>query len=119
MLPSGDYISPTFNYQPRLNKPVLSYWIVAVLQVFDVSSVCSGCRLALGALTILLRRCSCVGGGQPGKPASGATAWRRAAAGHCSSPHLHRHLHLDLHELTLLLLRAGGALSERRRLFCC
>ena len=33
MMERGDYVSPTFNYQPRLNKPVLSYWIVAgVLQ---------------------------------------------------------------------------------------
>ncbi len=29
MIERGDYIGPTFNYQPRLNKPVLSYWIVA------------------------------------------------------------------------------------------
>ena len=29
MIERGDYVSPTFNYEPRLNKPVLSYWIVA------------------------------------------------------------------------------------------
>ena len=29
MIERGDFVSPTFNYQPRLNKPVLSYWIVA------------------------------------------------------------------------------------------
>jgi 4-amino-4-deoxy-L-arabinose transferase-like glycosyltransferase len=29
MIERGDYVSPTFNYEPRLNKPVLSYWVVA------------------------------------------------------------------------------------------
>ncbi len=29
MIESGNYISPTFNYEPRLNKPPLSYWAVA------------------------------------------------------------------------------------------
>ncbi len=38
MLESGDYINPTFNFQPRFNKPVLPYWIVAVFyHGFDVS----------------------------------------------------------------------------------
>src|SRR2546426_10229250 len=31
MVHTGDYITPTFNGQKRLNKPVLSYWIVAGL----------------------------------------------------------------------------------------
>src|SRR6476660_10464995 len=29
MIERGDYVGPTFNYEPRFNKPVLSYWIVA------------------------------------------------------------------------------------------
>ena len=38
MIESGDYVNPSFNYEPRFNKPVLSYWIVAGLyQVFGVS----------------------------------------------------------------------------------
>ena len=38
MLESGDYLNPSFNYEPRFNKPVLSYWIVAALyHVFGVS----------------------------------------------------------------------------------
>ena len=28
MIESGDYINPSFNYHPRFNKPVLSYWAV-------------------------------------------------------------------------------------------
>ena len=31
MIERGDYVNPTFNYEPRFNKPVLSYWIVAGL----------------------------------------------------------------------------------------
>jgi hypothetical protein len=29
MLEAHDFLNPTFNYLPRFNKPVLSYWIVA------------------------------------------------------------------------------------------
>jgi len=29
MIESSDFLNPTFNYRPRLNKPPLSYWIVA------------------------------------------------------------------------------------------
>ena len=29
MVLTGDFISPSFNGQPRFNKPVLSYWVVA------------------------------------------------------------------------------------------
>jgi 4-amino-4-deoxy-L-arabinose transferase-like glycosyltransferase len=38
MLERGDWINPTFNYEPRFNKPVLAYWVVAVLyKMFGVS----------------------------------------------------------------------------------
>ena len=38
MIERGDYVNPTFNYEPRFNKPVLSYWIVAAFyRVFGVS----------------------------------------------------------------------------------
>ena len=38
MVESGDYVNPSFNYQPRFNKPVLSYWIVAAsYHAFGVS----------------------------------------------------------------------------------
>ena len=30
MLLSGDYITPHFNFQPRFDKPVLFYWLVAL-----------------------------------------------------------------------------------------
>ena len=38
MIEANDFLNPTFNYLPRFNKPVLSYWIVAgFYQVFGVS----------------------------------------------------------------------------------
>src|SRR4051794_18780207 len=55
MLERGDFVSPTFNYLPRLNKPVLSYWIVAGF--YKISGVSVGVQrlpIALGALTMIL-----------------------------------------------------------------
>jgi 4-amino-4-deoxy-L-arabinose transferase-like glycosyltransferase len=54
MIESGDYISPTFNYEPRLNKPPLSYWVVAAFyRSFGVSLLASRLPIALGAMVIL------------------------------------------------------------------
>ena len=54
MVLSGDYINPSFNDQPRFNKPVLSYWIVALLyQAFGVSVAVERVGIALGAMGIL------------------------------------------------------------------
>jgi len=53
MIESGDYINPSFNYEPRFNKPVLSYWIVAgMYHVFGVSITVE--RLAIAALALIM-----------------------------------------------------------------
>jgi 4-amino-4-deoxy-L-arabinose transferase-like glycosyltransferase len=53
MLERGDLVNPSFNYEPRFNKPVLSYWIVAGLyQVFGVSVGVQ--RLAIAAAALLM-----------------------------------------------------------------
>jgi 4-amino-4-deoxy-L-arabinose transferase-like glycosyltransferase len=55
MLERGDYIAPTFNYQPRLNKPVLSYWIVGLwYEVFGVSVLVQRIPIALAGVTLVL-----------------------------------------------------------------
>ena len=55
MVESGDYVTPVFNGQPRLNKPVLSYWIVAGLyNLFGVSVTVERLGIAIGAMGILL-----------------------------------------------------------------
>src|SRR4051794_32975424 len=54
MIDRGDYIFPTFNYEPRLNKPVLSYWIVAgFYQVFGISVAVQRVPIALGAMVMI------------------------------------------------------------------
>ena len=53
MIESGDYINPSFNYEPRFNKPVLSYWIVAgMYRVFGVSIAVE--RLAIALLAMIM-----------------------------------------------------------------
>ena len=53
MIESGDYINPSFNYEPRFNKPVLSYWVVAGLyRVFGVSITVE--RAAIAALAMIM-----------------------------------------------------------------
>src|SRR5512134_1540776 len=55
MIESGDYISPTFNYEPRLNKPVLSYWIVAAFyKLFGISVAVERVPIAAGGLVLIL-----------------------------------------------------------------
>src|SRR3954471_4823130 len=54
MIERGDYVSPTFNYEPRLNKPVLSYWIVAAFyKAFGVSVGVQRLAITLGAMGLL------------------------------------------------------------------
>ena len=55
MMERGDFVTPFFNYEPRINKPVLSYWIVgAFYHVFGVSVGVERLTIALGALLIVL-----------------------------------------------------------------
>jgi 4-amino-4-deoxy-L-arabinose transferase-like glycosyltransferase len=55
MIVTGDYVTPVFNGAERLNKPVLSYWIVAALyQAFGVSVGVERFGIAIGALGIVL-----------------------------------------------------------------
>ena len=55
MIERGDWISTTFNYEPRLNKPPLSYWVVgAFYKVAGVSLGAARLPIALGAVVILV-----------------------------------------------------------------
>jgi 4-amino-4-deoxy-L-arabinose transferase-like glycosyltransferase len=54
MIESGDYVNPSFNYQPRFNKPVLSYWVVAgFYHVLGISVASQRIPIALSALVIM------------------------------------------------------------------
>lgn len=65
MIETGDFVSPSFNDQPRFNKPPLSYWIVAAFyKIFGVSELTERLPIALGALLMIaiaygLGRMSC------------------------------------------------------------
>ena len=54
MIEANDFLNPTFNYLPRFNKPVLSYWIVAaVYRLAGVSVTAQRFAIAIGAMVII------------------------------------------------------------------
>src|SRR5215831_17404518 len=54
MIESANYTDPTFNYRPRLNKPALSYWIVAAsYRLFGISERSERLPIALGAVILM------------------------------------------------------------------
>jgi 4-amino-4-deoxy-L-arabinose transferase-like glycosyltransferase len=121
MLESGDYLNPSFNYEPRFNKPVLSYWIVAgMYRVFGVSIAVE--RLGIAALAMIMI----------------VAAWflARAASSHSLAPPLaalglavgprffmfSRRIFVDMAvttmmTLTLLFFALAERYPSRRRLF--
>ena len=55
MMERGDYVNPRFNYEPRINKPVLSYWIVAgFYHLFGVSVGVERIPIALGGIVLIV-----------------------------------------------------------------
>ena len=53
MIERGDWVNPTFNYEPRFNKPVLAYWVVGVLyKTFGVSVGVE--RMAIAGLALVM-----------------------------------------------------------------
>lgn len=54
MLARGDLLNPSFNNQPRFNKPPLNYWIVAgFYQVFGDTVAVERLAITLGALILI------------------------------------------------------------------
>jgi 4-amino-4-deoxy-L-arabinose transferase-like glycosyltransferase len=120
MIQRGDLISPTFNYQPRLNKPVLSYWIVAAFyKVFHVSVGVQRLPIALGAVAMILAALLLA------RAAGNLEAGLWAAAGLAVAPRLvmfGRRIFIDIYismfmALTLLFFALAERYPERRRLF--
>jgi 4-amino-4-deoxy-L-arabinose transferase-like glycosyltransferase len=131
MIQRGDFVSPTFNYLPRLNKPVLSYWIVAAFyKIFGVSVGVQRLPIALGALAMILTAFLLAKAGADPPAANGArgTATESAfwaAAGLAVAPRLMmfgRRIFIDIYismfmALTLLFFALAERYPERRRLF--
>jgi 4-amino-4-deoxy-L-arabinose transferase-like glycosyltransferase len=54
MIETGDYVSPSFNGNPRFNKPPLTYWIVAAsYQIFGVSEWSERLPIVLAAMGLI------------------------------------------------------------------
>ncbi|HEU4686310.1 MAG TPA: glycosyltransferase family 39 protein [Nitrospira sp.] len=61
MLETGDWMSPTFNYEPRYAKPVLVYWLMASsYTLFGVNEFAARFPSALFGLLLILLQYSCL-----------------------------------------------------------
>ena len=124
MMDRGDYINPTFNYEPRINKPVLSYWIVAgFYHLFGISVGVQRIPIALGGI-VLIATAFFLGRIASSGPQSRDAAWW-AALGLAVSPRLvmfARRIFIDIYismfmALTLLCFALAERYPARRRLF--
>ncbi|MEK6302492.1 MAG: glycosyltransferase family 39 protein [Acidobacteriota bacterium] len=120
MIESGDYINPTFNYQPRFNKPPLSYWVVAGLyKLFGVSESVERLAIALAALVMIATAYGL------GRCAFSREAGLLAAIGLAASPRFlmfSRRIMIDVYlamfmALALLLFMLAERHPERRRFY--
>jgi 4-amino-4-deoxy-L-arabinose transferase-like glycosyltransferase len=124
MMERGDYINPTFNYEPRINKPVLSYWIVAAFyQLFGVSPGVQRIPIAIGGIVLIAVAFFLARAAAPPAVQSQAAWW--AALGLAVSPRLvmfARRIFIDIYismfmALTLLFFALSERYPHRRRLF--
>jgi 4-amino-4-deoxy-L-arabinose transferase-like glycosyltransferase len=120
MIEAHDFINPSFNYLPRFNKPILSYWIVAAFyKLFGVSVGVQRFPIALGAMLILA--CAFVLGRLAGEGRREAGLW--AAVGLAAAPRLvmfARRIFIDIWitafmAMTLTFFALSEAYPDRRR----
>ena len=120
MIESGDYINPSFNYQPRFNKPPLSYWVVAgFYKLFGISESVERLAIALAALVMIATAYGL------GHAVLSKEAGLLAAIGLAASPRFlmfSRRIMIDVYlamfmSLALLLFILAERHPERRR-FC-
>ena len=123
MMERGDYVSPTFNYEPRQNKPVLSYWIVAAFyHLFGVSVGVQRLPIALAAVVLIATAFLLALAATPRKDVA-AALW--AAVGLAVTPRLlmfARRIFIDVYismfmGLTLLCFALSERYPARRRTF--
>ena len=122
MMEAGDYVTPSFNFQLRMNKPVLSYWNVAAsYHLFGVSEWSERLPIALGGLAIIATAFAL------GRLAGGTIAGLLAALVLSTSPRLlllARRIIIDIHitmwmGLVLLFFALAEVRPDRRRLYLC
>ena len=124
MMERGDYVNPRFNYEPRINKPVLSYWIVTgFYRAFGVSVGVQRIPIAIGGIVLIATAFFLARAASDLGRLSMAAWW--AAVGLAVSPrHLmfSRRIFIDIYismfmALTLLCFALSERYPERRRLF--
>jgi 4-amino-4-deoxy-L-arabinose transferase-like glycosyltransferase len=128
MIERGDYVFPTFNYEPRTNKPVLSYWIVAACyRLFGVSVAAQRIPIAFGAMVLIasafVLALVAAPRGADARPA-GLDAGLWAALGLAITPRLlmfARRIFIDVYisafmALTLMFFALAERYPDRRRL---
>ena len=122
MMERGDYINPTFNYEPRINKPVLSYWIVAgFYHLFGISPGVQRIPIAIGGVVLIAVAFFLARAAAPPGLRSAAAWW--AALGLAVSPRLvmfARRIFIDVYismfmALTLLFFALSERYPQRRR----
>jgi 4-amino-4-deoxy-L-arabinose transferase-like glycosyltransferase len=122
MMEAGDYVTPSFNFQLRMNKPVMSYWNVAAsYHLFGISEWSERLPIAIGAMVIIGTAFGL------GRLLSGTLAGLLAALVLATSPRfvlLARRIIIDIHitmwtGLVLLFFALAESRPHRRRLYLC
>jgi 4-amino-4-deoxy-L-arabinose transferase-like glycosyltransferase len=122
MMEAHDYVTPSFNFQLRMNKPVLSYWNVAAsYRLFGVSEWSERLPIAIGGIVIIGTAFAL------GRLLGGTLAGVLAALVLATSPRLlllARRIIIDIHltmwtGLILLCFALSECRPERRRLYLC
>jgi 4-amino-4-deoxy-L-arabinose transferase-like glycosyltransferase len=120
MMEAGDYVTPSFNFQLRMNKPVLSYWNVAAsYHLFGISEWSERVPIAIGAVAIVATAFGL------GRLLGGTFAGLLAALVLATSPRLvllARRIIIDVHitmwtGLVLLCFALAEMRPQRRRVY--
>ncbi len=122
MIEAGDYVTPSFNFQLRMNKPVLSYWNVAAsYYLFGISEWSERVPIAIGAVVVIATAFGL------GRLLGGTFAGLIAALVLATSPRLvllARRIIIDVHitmwtGLVLLCFALAETRPKRRRVYLC
>jgi 4-amino-4-deoxy-L-arabinose transferase-like glycosyltransferase len=122
MIDARDYVTPSFNFQLRMNKPVLSYWNVAAsYHLFGVSEWSERLPIAAGGVVMVATAFVL------GRLLGGDVAGLLAALVLATSPRLlllARRIIIDIHitmwtGLVLMFFALAETRPERRRLYLC
>lgn len=122
MMEAGDYVTPSFNFQLRMNKPVLSYWNVAAsYHLFGISEWSERLPIAIGGVVIIATAFAL------GRLCGGTLAGLFAALVLATSPRiflLARRIIIDIHitmwtGLVLLFFALAETRPQRRRVYLC